>query len=247
MEVSGSPSNEGHRYCIFDPGQFTETPLLLYLFHSHTAPLHKPDSPLSKSWCKQQGSFMSGRSRAGEWISNRWRVICIGSKEGLGCDLTKKRNLCRCNSWAPQALGFVLCVIPTSKSQSDSYPDRWKTTPASQLNICGANFYQWQTDKGASGKHHLILCPLLRIGEGSVTRPTTALSISLKGCFFLFISLTLCCCPLTGLQGCHFSFKERLSGWLGLTLYLLLLRSLKGESPVAPCWAAMSIVCLHTE
>lgn len=58
----------------------------LYLLPSHTTPLHKPDSPLSQSWCKQQESFVSSQSWAGEWKSTRWHVICIDSTEGLGDD-----------------------------------------------------------------------------------------------------------------------------------------------------------------
>lgn len=58
----------------------------LYLLPSHTTPLHKPDSPLSQSWCKQQESFVSSQSRAGEWKSTQWHVICIDSTEGLGDD-----------------------------------------------------------------------------------------------------------------------------------------------------------------
>lgn len=58
----------------------------LYLVPSHTAPLHKPDSPLSQSWCKQQESFVSSQSWAGEWKSTQWHVICIDSTEGLGDD-----------------------------------------------------------------------------------------------------------------------------------------------------------------
>lgn len=78
----------------------------LYLLPSHTAPLHKPDSPLSQSWCKQQESFVSSQSWAGEWKSTQWHVICIDSTEGLGDDqrcLGRGRaETCCCNSWAPQ-------------------------------------------------------------------------------------------------------------------------------------------------
>lgn len=239
MEVSGSQSNEGHRYRTFDSGQFTETPLLLYLFHSHAAPLHKPDSPLSQSWCKQQGGFVSGRSRAGEWISSRWHVICIGSKEGLGYDLTKGRNLCRCNSWAPQALGFVLCVIPGSKSQSDSYPDSRKTT---RLHIWIYVFPTFINDRQRRARQasiigYYVLCWVSAKAPSHGQRQLS--QFLLRAASFLFISLTLCCCPLTGLQGCHFSFKEHLSGWLRLTLYLLLLRSLKGN----PRWHLVEQPC----
>lgn len=49
IEMSVSMSNEGQRYSMFDSGQFTQMALLLYLLHSHTTLLHKPDSPLSQS------------------------------------------------------------------------------------------------------------------------------------------------------------------------------------------------------
>lgn len=87
MEMSGSPSNAGHIYSMFDSDRFAQTALLLYLLHSHTTSLHKPDSPLSQTRCKQQGSFVSSQSLAGEWISTRRHVICIDSKQGLGYDL----------------------------------------------------------------------------------------------------------------------------------------------------------------
>lgn len=49
IEVSASESNKGQTYSVFDSGQFTQMALLLYLLHSHTTVLHKPDSPLSQS------------------------------------------------------------------------------------------------------------------------------------------------------------------------------------------------------
>lgn len=88
----------------------------LYLLPTHTAPLHKPDSPLSQSWCKQQESFMSSRSRAGEWISTRWHVICIDSKEGLGDDQWRLSGEAeqRCAAVIHEHLesrGFVFCFF----------------------------------------------------------------------------------------------------------------------------------------
>lgn len=116
----------------------------LYLLPSHTTPLHKPDSPLSQSWCKQQESFVSSQSWAGEWKSTRWHVICIDSTEGLGDDQRRLSGEAEQRHAAVihehlKSLGFVLifdflvfllfffCVIQTSKSRSDSYPDRRKT------------------------------------------------------------------------------------------------------------------------
>lgn len=133
MGTSGSRSDEGSRYSVFDSGQSTQWALLLYLLYSHTTPLHKPDSPLSQSWCKQQESYVSSQSWAGEWISTWWHVICIDSTEGLLYDVERLRERQRRNAVIHQHLKssdlffFFPHVIQTSKSQSDSYPDRRKT------------------------------------------------------------------------------------------------------------------------
>lgn len=116
-----------------------------------------------------------------------------------------------------------------------------------------------------SGKHHLVLCsPPPHICEGCVAKQTTGLSISLSrfffffvvwACFFILFFKFLCCCPLTGLRGSHF-----LGGRWSVYLPECIFKGAgeadiipapaalaEGESPVAPCRAAMSIVCLHTE
>lgn len=72
-------------------------------------------------------------------------------------------------------------------------------------------------------------------------------------CFWPYFFLIQCCCPLTGLQGSHFLEAGRV--YLSVFLKAQARHDIipapaalaEGESPVAPCRAAMSIVCLHTE
>ncbi len=210
---------------------------------------------------------MSSQSLAGEWISTQRHVICIDSTEGLGYDLQRlgkkkkgKAKMCCCNSWAPQALRFVFMWFqPANPDQTviligEKHPGfTFKYLWSQLLSMTDRQRHVRQASFGIM----FSSAPYLR----RLCRKTNNRSLNFLffliflACFFIYFFKILCCCPLTGLRGSHF-----LGGRCSVYLPECIFKGAgeadiipapaalaEGESPVAPCRAAMSIVCLHTE
>lgn len=157
-------------------------------------------------------------------------------------------------------------VIPTSKSRSDSYPDRRKTSPASHLNISLSQLLS-MTDRQRHVRRASfgIMFPfapyLWKLWRKTNNRSLNFIFTIFFGLLFLILFYFLLL-PSDRPAGTLFIFLFFLGGRCSVyqpcecifkgageddNTPAPELSELKGNPPVAPCRAAMSIVCLHTE
>lgn len=200
---------------------------------------------------------MSSQSLAGEWISTQRHVICIDSTEGLGYDLQRlrkgKAKMCRCNSWATQALRFVFMWFQAANPDqtviliAEKHP--CFTFKYLRPQLLSMTDRQRRVRQASFGIMYSFAPYLWRLHHKTNNRSLN-LFIFLD-CRFIII-FYLCCCPLTGLRGSHF-LGGRCSVYQAQCIFKGAVEAdttpapAEGKSPVAPCRVAMSIVCLHTE